>query len=250
MTLMDSLLHLNQVDAQVRGLRSRLESAQRYLDAQTRQLAELNNALSELQTRRKHVRASVANFETEMAGVDERIEKLRNELNSAETNKQYTAILTELNTVKARRAEVEDHALREMESVETLDAQLEQARGQVAEREKIRGIAEQQLAERRAEIGERLGELEAERAQAAAAVPPDVLHVFEEMAYIFDGEAMAEVSEINRRHREYACGACNIHLPFELVSQLMGGSHSVVRCASCQRILYMQDDLRGALTKK
>lgn len=250
MTLMECLLHLNQVDAQVRGLRSRLESAQRYLDAQTRQRDELNSAVSELQTRRKHVRASIANLETEMAGIDERIEKLRNELNSAETNKQYTAILTELNTVKVRRADVEDHVLQEMESVESLDAQHEQARGQVTEREKIRGIAEQQLAERRSEIGERLGELEAERAQAAAAVPSDVLQVFDEMAYIFDGEAMAEVNEINRRHREYACGACNIHLPFELVSKLMGGVQSVVRCASCQRILYMQDDLRGALAKK
>lgn len=250
MTLMDSLLHLNQVDAQVRGLRSRLDSAQRYLNAQDRQLQELADSLQELQTRRKQVRAAIANLETEMAGVDERIEKLRNELNSAETNKQYTAVLTELNTVKVQRGEIEDQILREMESVEALEEETRQVKEQLDERQKVRDHAEQQLKDRQSEIGERLSELESEREQAAAAVPADALQIFDELANIFDGEAMAEVLEINRRRREYACGACNIHLPFELVSLLMGGGNSVVRCASCSRILYLQDELRGALAKK
>ncbi|MCZ6836094.1 MAG: C4-type zinc ribbon domain-containing protein [Planctomycetota bacterium] len=247
---MDSLLHLNQVNAQVRGLRSRLGSAERYLAAQNRQLEDLNVTRKEVSSRQKHTKATMANFETEMAAIDERIEKLRNELNSAETNKQYTAVLTELNTVKVQRGEVEDQILKEMEMVDTLDTQLAERKEQISERKKVRDHAKNQLEERKSEVGERLDELETEREQAAAAVPGKDLEIFEQLVEIYDGEAMAELFEINRRHREYACGACNIHLPFELVSRLMGACDDLVRCATCSRILYMQDELRGSLAKK
>ncbi len=249
MSLLESLLQLNQVDAQVRGLRSRMESAQRYLDAQTNQLQVVDDTLQELKTRLLHVKAAIANHETEMATIDERIEKLRDELNSSETNKQYTAVLNELNTVKANRTEIEDETIKEMESVETLEAEVEQVTAQREERVKVKDHAANQLREREAEIGDRLTELEAEREQAAAAVPPEALAIFDDLCHIYDGEPMASVEEVNRRRREYACEACNILLPFELVSLLLSGIDSVVRCAACSRILYLQDELRGALAK-
>ena len=249
MSLQESLLQLNQVDAQVRGLRSRLESAKRYLDAQSRQLQVVDDTQQELKTRLQHVKATIANHESEMATIDERIEKLRDELNSSETNKQYTAVLTELNTVKANRSEIEDATITEMESVDSIEAELAEVETQREERVKVRDHAEKQLREREAEIGTRLSELETEREHAAAAVPPEALAIFDDLCHIYDGEPMASVEEVNRRRREYACAACNILLPFELVSLLMGDIDSVVRCAACSRILYLQDELRGALAK-
>lgn len=250
MTQMDSLLHLNQVESQVRGLRSRLDSAQRYLDTQTQLLADLNQTLQELETRKLHIRATIANSETETATIDERIEKLRDELNNAVTNKQYSAVLTELNTVKVKRGEIEDEILKEMESVESLDAEIESIEQQVVEREKVHEQATRQLAERQDEVGDRLTELETERDEAASAVPEKALSIFEELADIYEGESVGEVLEINRRHREYVCSICNIQLPFELVSLLMSGQDTLVRCSSCTRILFLQEDLKGELSKK
>ncbi|MHC5003205.1 MAG: zinc ribbon domain-containing protein [Planctomycetota bacterium] len=247
---MNSLLHLYQVDSQVRGLRSRLDAAKRYHQAQTRQLEDLLQQQTELEARRLHTQATIANLETETAGIDEHIEKLRDELNSAVTNKQYTALLTELNTFKSQRSDIEERELREMEVVEQLVAQKAELDGQIAERQKVRDVAAEQLREREAEIGERLAELEKERETAAAGVPSDALSVFDDAANVHEGEAMAPIDEIDRRSRDYACGACHMTLPFEHVAVLLSGGDTIVRCTACSRILFMQEETRGALSKQ
>ncbi len=250
MSLTEDLISLFHIDSNVRGLRRRLDSAQRYLDAQDRLLADLNQQHEECEVRRRHVRATVANLEGEIEVLDERLEKLRDELNVATTNKQYTAVLTERNVAKTARAEIEDRVLEEMETIEALGEQLEKIAEEIAERQKIRKVADAQLKERHDEVGQRLAELEVERETAANVIPGGEIKIFNEMADAYDGEAMSQIEEIDRRNREYACGSCNMHLPFEAVASLLGGGDELVRCTACGRILYLAEETRGALAKK
>lgn len=250
MPLITDLLNLFKVDGQLRALRSRLESAQRYLDAQTRELHTLTERKAELTLRRKQVQANIGNVEVEIKSIDERLEKLRGELNSSVNNKQYTAVLTELNTIKEQRSKTEDRVLAEMEQIEGLDAELEGIDEKIAERSKVRDVASTQLQQRQADVGERVSQLEAERSIAASNVAGADLEKFDHLAYVYDGEAMACVEEISRRSREYSCGACNMQIPFEQVSSLMSNGEIMVCCASCHRILYMAEETRGSLAKK
>lgn len=253
MPVVTSLLNLYRVDAQVRGLRSRLTQAERYLAAQEKQLSDLQRQHSELVSRRKQHQAATANCELEIKTHDQRLEKLRNDLNSSATTKQHQAVLTEMNSVKAKRGEVEDRMLADLEAIEKLAEQFTALDAQIADRAKVRDRAKAELQERHNDVGARLAELETERQQAAALVPEKVLSLFDKLADDFDGEAMAVIEEIDRRNREYACSACNMHLPFEQVSQLSmhgGASDVIVRCPSCTRILFVGDEMRATLVKK
>jgi predicted nucleic acid-binding Zn-ribbon protein len=250
MSLTEDLISLFHIDSNVRGLRHRLESAQRYLDGQDRQLADLKQQHKECEVRRRHVRATVGNLEGEIEVLDERLEKLREELNVATTNKQYTAVLTERNVAKSARAEIEDRVLEEMETIEESGKQLEKIAQETADRQKVRKVAEKQLKQRHDEVGERLAELEVERESAASIIPGAEIMIFNEMAEAYEGEAMSQIEEIDRRNREYACGSCNMHLPFEAVASLLGGGAELVRCTACGRILYLAEETRGALARK
>jgi predicted nucleic acid-binding Zn-ribbon protein len=250
MSLMESLAKLHRVDSQLRALRGRLESAETYFKAQSRQVENIDHEREELHSRERQIRAHVANLENEMAAMDDRLEKFRSDLNAAVTNKQYSAVLSELNTVKTARAKVEESILAEMEKIEELQQRFKELEERFAERLKIRDAAQVQLEQRKEDVGARLGELEAERANAADAVPPHELAIFDELSETFDGEAMAAVEEVDRRHRSYACGECNMHMPFEKVVALMGEPKELVRCPACGRILYMEEKVRGALAPK
>jgi len=250
MSLTDDLVNLSQIDAQVRGLRRRLDSAERYLAAQTRQSNELDAQCRELEARHRQIQAKIGNLEGEMAALDERLEKLRNELNAATTNKQYSAVLTELNTAKDARSELEDLVLQEMERVEENQQRRAELDQELAERLRVKAHAEEQLRQRHDEVGHRLSELEGERDVAAAAVPQHALRIFDELAEAYDGEPISSIEEIDRRRREYACGICRIHIPFQTVSALLSSGDELVRCTACGRIMYLQEDTRGALTKR
>lgn len=250
MGLMSNLLSLYQVDAQVRGLRNRLDSAERYRTAQTRQVQELSLEREELLVHKRQVQANIGNLESENSGLDERLEKLRTVLNGASTNKQYTAVLTELNTVKVSRSECDDRILKEMEKIEAIEDQAQKIKGQHAERSQVLELAERELKQRHEDVGQRLAELEAERELVSSTVPAAELKVFNEMGDTYDGEAMAPIEELSRRRREYACGLCNMHIPFESVAALLSANDSLSLCPACGRILYLQEETRGALAKK
>ena len=250
MNLMERLLKLNQVDSQLRALRSRLDSAQRYYDAQCRQHDEVLARREELATQKRTLQAQIGNMETEGASMDEQLEKFRRDMNSAATTKQYTAVLTELETVKNERTKLDDRMLEQMGEVEEHDRLIAEVDEQLEERVKVRDHALAQLEERKQDVGERVAELETERSIAAADVPADVREIFDELADGYDGEAMAEIEEISRRHREYSCGCCHMTIPYNQVTTLMGTVTSLQRCGACTRILYMKDEMRGALAPK
>lgn len=242
MSLKQQLLVLHRVNTQVMGLRQRLDSAQRFLNAQQRSLDELEVQAEELRRQIKALEATSANLETESRGIGERIEKLRVDLNASKNDRQYQAILADVKGLQGKRDEVETQALGHLERIESLRQQLGGLQGSLDERTTMRDRAQGDLDQRQADVGDRLAQLEQEREQAARAMPSEVRSIFERVSGETDGEAMAPVIEISRRHREYACGACNLEIPKESFMRLAGPAEVVVQCRTCSRILYIPED--------
>jgi len=247
MSVTEKLLRLYKVDRQLRSLRNRINQAQRYLDAQDRQLGEIEQNRESLTSQLRQLEASIKNDENEAAAIDERVAGLRERLNTTTTSKEYSATLAELNTLKADKGLVEERTLEMMTRADELRQGITELDAQTQERTKIRAVAASDVKKRKSEAKSRISELDAERAVAAEDVPADALAAFDELADQRDeDEIMAPVEEHSRRHLEYACGCCQTILPIELINRLC--SHgNLTTCVNCGAILYAEADIKDTL---
>lgn len=251
MSVTESLLRVFRVDQQLRGLTGRLTAAEKFLAEQSKLVDQLNAKRHALESQQKQLQVQVMEHEGQIKSFDERIEKLKGQMDTAQTNKEYKALLTELNTYKADRSTVETAALQQMGKVDEVKKQLADLAAQLADREKVRKVAEGDRKAKADEIADRLSQLKAEREALFAKVPAKEQAVYTDLVRRMGDEAMAPVSELDRRNHEYTCGSCQMAVPVEKVTLLMRpDSTQLVLCASCRCILYIEAETAEMFGKK
>ncbi|MGQ0627596.1 MAG: zinc ribbon domain-containing protein [Phycisphaerales bacterium] len=241
MTVTAKLLKLFRVDQQLRGLKTRLNAAERFLAEQEKQQKAIEAAHSGLEVQTRKAKAATASDEKEAKAVGERMETIRKQMDTASNSKLYSAYLTELNTLKVQKDTVEKRAIEQMENVQKLEGEFADATKAKAERAAIVSKAREDRDTKSAEIKDRVDVLAKERAALAADVPKDVLKNFEALVEKRGDEAMASVEVLDRRNHEWTCGACMMTLPMETVNGLSMGR--ITRCSSCGCFLYTEEDV-------
>ena len=249
LSLQDQIRELANVDRQVRAMRSRLDVGLRRKQSQQRQLDALQSQLTPLQAQQKQHQAAAANLENEAGGLAEKLKNLRTQLETLTNNKQYSAMLVEVNTFKLEKEKLDEQALERMTQADAVQEQIEALKQRMAEQQKLVEAADAEIDAARKAAGDKLTELEKEREAAANEVPADVLARFERLAAEHEEEAVVPVEEQDRKRKEYNCGGCYIQLPPNRVNQLLTHPDELVTCSACGRILVMPDRLREELTK-
>ncbi len=242
----DKLLRVFLVDKQLSGLTARLKAAERFLGEQEKQLSQLESAKVTVDAQLKQLSGSIANHEGEMARLDARIEHLRTQMNSAQTNREYKAFLTEINTIKADRSKIETIALEQMAQADGLRAQQSEIDANREDRKKVRTVADDERTKRAEEIRERVEQMKKERETLAGDVPGSVLSAYQSLYARREEESMAPVEVQDRKRHEFNCGSCMMSIPVEIVNRLM--THGTLTyCVSCQCILYMDEAATTAM---
>ncbi len=240
------LLKVYQVDRQLAGLEGRLRKAERFLSEQSRQLEALAKQMQVIAGQVRQLKATSGNLENEIREFDEHIERHRTQMGNAQTNKEYKALLVEVNTFKAERDKREEEAIGLLTKIDELTAQAGELSAAHAEREKMRKVAEGERTERQSEIKDRVDELHGNRELLLKEVPADVLLVYDELVIQLDEDAMAELEIADRKRHEYTCGSCMMGIPMEAAISLLSGK--ITRCPSCGCILYLTAETADVIT--
>lgn len=225
------LLDLQKVDLEVTSLTKDIDLLPEEEAKRKRRLDQLDQAAKEAEAALTKAEVESRQLDTAARDADAQINKLNERLNIVRNNAEYQATLFEIESVRKDRDSTQDDGL---QILEALDGLKERAVSTKKAYDEELAIFEGFLKEAEAMRSERAADIEAARAKRTAAAdgtPPDLLREYEGLYKTRDHLAVAPCEG------EY-CQGCYNKATMNDVSKLMG-AQTVVRCNSCQRILYM-----------
>jgi predicted nucleic acid-binding Zn-ribbon protein len=237
-----ALLKLYEAETHLREAQRKLDSATRNVRLQQRKVDDLTSRQQTTADSLIKQRAKGSELDLEIKSKDEKIEHLRNQQASAQTNREYQAFLIEINTHKVDKAKIEEEALKIMEAVEALQKETESLATQLT-------AESAKLVELRGSIDDRVKQLTADveaarplRDEAAQAVSPTARLLFERLAERYDGEAMEPIDKPHPKREEYVAMICNVDLTVDIYNRLHTRDE-VIGCPSCGRLMFIPADL-------
>jgi predicted nucleic acid-binding Zn-ribbon protein len=181
-------------------------------------------------------------IENEVATVQSRLAKYKDQLMAVKTNKEYQAMQTEIATAEGLVRTHEDRLLDLMEVAERESADL--AAAEAAMKSEQAQIVSQQKAlegEKAAQEAELL-RLTAERTDVASQISREGLEIFERVSHGRKGIAVAEA-------RDGLCVVCHVRLRPQVFNEVRRNA-AIIQCESCTRILYFVPPAAPAATQQ
>src|SRR5712691_313381 len=211
------------LEKEVAALPKHIATIEKTLDAHNRKLEADRAALTANQKDRKKLEGDIQIHE-------QKISKLKDQMQGAKTNEQYRAFMHEIEFVEKEIRKAEDRILELMSESEPLDVNVKKAEAALKE-EKLEVEAEKTRArEQTATDQSQLHQLRGERAQAVAQLPAATVRTYEHIRKKWRGVAIAEA--IDSR-----CSACQIQLRPQYLQDLKRGEELML-CEVCGRFLY------------
>jgi predicted nucleic acid-binding Zn-ribbon protein len=226
---LEKLVRLQELDREAGRLTQKLAEIAPQIEETRIHLAAAERALDEgktlIETARKERRAAEKNLELH---IDKR-RKFQDQQSKVKTNKEYQALMGELEALKVEETAVEDRILGLMEGQAAAEAQLPALTAEVGrertefqQKERLlRGVEEKLRVE--------LAAAEKARAAVVAALEPEKLQVYQRILKL-RGSAVAEA-------RDEFCLGCRTKMPSQSFVEAMRNDR-ILSCPQCHRILY------------
>lgn len=223
-------LQKNDTDAdQVRKLLSGIAEKQRHLEKElTAAVSAKDAAAADLEGFRKSYRLLESDAKVNL----ELIRKSKSRLPGVKSNKEYQALLRQVEETEKKNSRIEDEMLAILDRIEAGEQVLEERKQDCLraenafETEKLRLVVETEKEEMH------LAELAEKRNQIAAAAPPDLMKIFMSTRKMVDGPMIVPV-------RGNTCEGCNINIPPQMANDLRR-FESLNFCPFCNRIIYWE----------
>ncbi|MBU1260680.1 MAG: hypothetical protein KJ757_03220 [Planctomycetes bacterium] len=238
-TVLDALVKLQSVENNLRAARAKLTRSRRNVIIKENELRTFQKSLQAKQEEIQLTKIQADRLELELKSTEQTLTKYRAALNVAKSNKEYAAILTELNTTKADSSKVENQVLELMKNIDADQAQCDQTKQQIEQAKNDLAEIRKQTEEQAKKYEDEIAQIDHQWQQAARDVPAAALETFKRVAETYDGEAMAEIEIPDNRSGIYTCGGCFMTLTTETANTLMSRDE-VLRCPNCTRILYIK----------
>ena len=224
------LIHLQELDLAIDRLRRRIDDIPRAQHALDERLAGHTATLDAVKARVAANQAARRDIDKQLAEMNTRLSKFKNQLMEVKTNKEYQAMQKEMGHAQEEIGSHETHMLERMEEGDALASELKVAEAAMKAEQTAVASERGKLDAERATDQQELDRLVGERAAVVAKISPEALKIFERVAHGRKGIAIAEA-------KDGLCVVCHVRLRPQVFNEVRHNDQ-LIQCDSCTRILY------------
>ncbi len=164
-----------------------------------------------------------------------KLSRLKDQLMAVKTNKEYTAMLHEIQMAEEQIRGEEDKILEIMEEMEEKEKTLKGAEQELHKKSAELQESMRKTTESAPQLEAELERLRQERAQMETQIGAELLARYRRIAEARKGIALAEA-------KDELCSACHVRIRPQMYAELMR-TDNIHACDSCSRILFVRESL-------
>jgi predicted nucleic acid-binding Zn-ribbon protein len=228
------LVRLQDVMLQVEGLNEKIAAVPEDVARLEKALLAAGDETEKGKTALKDLQKERRRLEMELMGVESKIQKYQSQLSEVKTNKEYQAILHEIEACRQERSRLDEKILLDMEESEKGDAACRRLEDGLKEARRRTEEGKKDLQRRLETLQADKAILEKERQELQQSIQGLWLDPFLKIARQRKGLALVPV-------RDELCGGCHVRVMPKLIQEVRR-SVGLIACDSCKRYLYVPDD--------
>lgn len=231
------LINLQEIDSEIAQVKARVLEHPKLAAGIDQEVQEARQDYEQFLEELEGFKKKRRSVEKEVEELEQRIRKSRAKLMEVKNNKEYKAMLTEIDDLTKNKSANEDSLLEMMDRLEQLNVQVRERREALESKDSAGQVQKEALKKAGASCALELADLEDRRRQVESQIEKTHLEKYEFLRTRLQGLALAEA-------RQGACLVCHIHIPPQMYNELQRRDR-LIACPSCHRILYY-DALNGS----
>ena len=227
---MEQLIRLQNIDTKLKDLNDLLGDLPSKVEDLNNQEESIKNLITSKKSRSKELDLEISKKELEISDLSGKIDKLKDQLFLVTNNKQYDALMAEIDHLKEKRAIFENELIELMEEKELTVDLIKSKESELQSLSKDLTIRREKLQSVIEESAEEKNTLQKQRNQNIKDIDKNTLKVYNRVIEHRGGLAVVPLEGS-------ACGGCGAHIPPQTVSEVRANS-AVHTCGVCGRFLY------------
>jgi len=233
MVELDFLLKLQEIDLQLNEIRAEHGNIPLLVKELDKDVDELKEELEKQESELKASKLAVREAESKVALLADITDKYKRQLLTVKTNREYSALLTEIEAVKGEKDELEEQIIRNMEKIDEAVNQVKEKKGKLEEAVKIREEKKKELQLKMKSLETEIDVRGNKREKITVKIDRLTLKLYERIMKSRIKNAVVAL-------RNGSCGGCFAMIPLQKVADIRKGKQ-IYTCDYCGRILYYDE---------
>ena len=226
------LIRLQECDSMLAGLSAKKNSLPEKLQQIDEEFQRFKENISQSAMRYEKLKTEREENELKVKKISEAMARSKEKLLDVKTNKEYQAMLKEIETAETSLGELESQIIILMEEMDELSAQVKQDQETLKQAEKNYLDDKKIIEEKLSSFDAESDEWNRKRSALQKNIPEDLLALYEKIRKRNQGVGVIPVWKA-------VCSGCHMNIPPQLYNELQRSS-DLLSCPSCHRIMYFQ----------